>query len=78
MTFGYRYILLLSNDTQLKEGGYVENLTPKQQGAMTYKVIQERKKKAARSKQIADIQARQILVERSLNAKASFHRQRKK
>ena len=56
----------------------MENLTPKQQGIMTYRAIQERKRKAARSKQIADIQSKQILIERSLNAKANYYRQRKK
>lgn len=56
----------------------MENLTSKQQGLMTYETIQKRKQRKARAKKIADIQAKQILVERSLNAKANYYKQRKK
>lgn len=56
----------------------MEKLTPKEWRIKTCLDIQNRKAKAARAKKITDIQAQQVLVERSLNAKANYYRQRKK
>lgn len=43
-----------------------------------YKAIQERKVKAAARKKKADMEARQILIQSSVNSKIRYYRQRKK
>lgn len=75
MLFGYSHNLLLSNDTQLiKQGDNMEKLTPKEWRIKTCLDIQKRKAKTVARKKKADMEARQVLITRSVNARTKHYK----